>query len=141
MYKNAFFFIKKSFLSLNDLRGITNCDAFSAAPSTMNENVKKHELSFSIYFFRSMGSSLSMSHSCLSQQRDSYSHYMFHHDPLSSLSSYGRTCANSQNSHMAAYGSTIGSGSGSHGENDFYHKKLRQGLGKASSSIGYVKSI
>ena len=68
-------------------------------------------------FFRSMGSSLSsMSHSCLSQQRDSYSHYMFHHDPLSSLSSYGRTCANSQNSHMAAYGSTIGSGSGSHGK-------------------------
>jgi len=43
---------------------------------------------------------------------------MFHHDPLSSLSSYGRTCANSQamaNSHMA-YGSGLGSGPGSHGK-------------------------
>ena len=90
-----------------------------------------------------MGSSLSMSHSCLSQQRDSYSHYMFHHDPLSSLSSYGRTCANSQNSHMAAYGSTIGSGSGSNGKNVFTKVEARPGKGPglASSSIGFVKSI
>lgn len=71
-----------------------------------------------LYPSRSMGSGLSsMSHSCLGQQRDAYP-YMFHHDPLSSLSSYGRTCANSQavaNSHMA-YGSGLGSGAGSHGK-------------------------
>ncbi|XP_040564083.1 paired box protein Pax-6 isoform X3 [Lepeophtheirus salmonis] len=68
--------------------------------------------------YSSMGSSLSGS--CLQQQRD-YP-YMFHHDPLSSLSSasaYGRSCGGSSShpvsnvSHMGAtgYGSSLPSAS------------------------------
>ena len=73
-----------------------------------------------------------MSTSCL-QNRDTSSYYsMFNHDPLSSLSSYGRSCgvasqsASAINSHMGSYGSSLTSssssstsGSGSSGES--YH--------------------
>ena len=76
--------------------------------------------------YSSMNSLSSMSTSCL-QNRDASSYYsMFHHDPLSSLSSYGRSCgvASAQSaSHMGSYGSSLTSssssstsGSGSSGE-------------------------
>ena len=67
-----------------------------------------------------MGSSLSTmsAQSCLQQQRDAYP-YMFHHDPLSSLASasYGRSCgaAQSAQSHMGGYGSSLSSTGGSQG--------------------------
>ena len=67
-----------------------------------------------------MNSLSSMSTSCL-QNRDASSYYsMFHHDPLSSLSSYGRSCgvasaqsASAINSHMGSYGSSLTSSSSS----------------------------
>ena len=67
-----------------------------------------------------MNSLSSMSTSCL-QNRDASSYYsMFHHDPLSSLSSYGRSCgvasaqwASAINSHMGTYGSSLTSSSSS----------------------------
>ena len=71
-------------------------------------------------FYSSMGSSLSTmsAQSCLQQQRDAYP-YMFHHDPLSSLASasYGRSCgaAQSAQSHMGGYGSSLSSTGGSQG--------------------------
>ena len=70
--------------------------------------------------YSSMGSSLSTmsAQSCLQQQRDAYP-YMFHHDPLSSLASasYGRSCgaAQSAQSHMGGYGSSLTSSAGSQG--------------------------
>ena len=73
-----------------------------------------------INFYSSMGSSLSTmsAQSCLQQQRDAYP-YMFHHDPLSSLASasYGRSCgaAQSAQSHMGGYGSSLSSSGGSQG--------------------------
>ena len=70
--------------------------------------------------YSSMNSLSSMSTSCL-QNRDASSYYsMFHHDPLSSLSSYGRSCgvasaqsASAINSHMGTYGSSLTSSSSS----------------------------
>ena len=65
-----------------------------------------------------MGSSLSsMTSSCLQDRGSagSYPYSMFHHDPLSSLSSpYGRSCgvtsqSSAINSHMASYGSSLSS--------------------------------
>ena len=71
-----------------------------------------------------MGSSLSTmsAQSCLQQQRDAYP-YMFHHDPLSSLASasYGRSCgaAQSAQSHMGGYGSSLASTGASQGAGEF----------------------
>ena len=74
--------------------------------------------------YTGMNSLSSMSPSCL-QSRDSAatasSYYsMFHHDSLSSLSSYGRSCgvasqsaASGLNSHMGSYGSSLTSSSSS----------------------------
>lgn len=74
--------------------------------------------------YTGMNSLSSMSPSCL-QSRDSAatasSYYsMFHHDSLSSLSSYGRSCgvasqsaASGLNSHMGSYGSALTSSSSS----------------------------
>ena len=86
------------------------------------------KLSLYLYPYRSPYSSMnslsSMSPSCL-QTRDSAatasSYYsMFHHDSLSSLSSYGRSCgvasqsaASGLNSHMGSYGSSLTSSSSS----------------------------
>ena len=64
--------------------------------------------------YSSMSNLSSMSTSCL-QNRDASSYYsMFHHDPLSSLSSYGRSCgvasqSSAINSHMGSYGSALSS--------------------------------
>ena len=74
--------------------------------------------------YTGMNSLSSMSPSCL-QSRDpaatASSYYsMFHHDSLSSLSSYGRSCgvasqsaASGLNSHMGSYGSALTSSSSS----------------------------
>lgn len=76
-----------------------------------------------------MGGSLGMSQSCLQQQhRDaaaahaaaSYP-YMFHHDPLGSLS-YGRSCGATQSSSNphgmgAGYGSGLHASGGAQGKN------------------------
>ena len=76
-----------------------------------------------------MGSSLSTmsAQSCLQQQRDAYP-YMFHHDPLSSLASasYGRSCgaAQSAQSHMGGYGSSLSSTGGSQGAGIIFLKPL-----------------
>jgi len=76
--------------------------------------------------YSSMGSSLSTmsAQSCLQQQRDAYP-YMFHHDPLSSLASasYGRSCgaAQSAQSHMGGYGSSLSSTGGSQGAGVISH--------------------
>ena len=76
-----------------------------------------------------MGSSLSTmsAQSCLQQQRDAYP-YMFHHDPLSSLASasYGRSCgaAQSAQSHMGGYGSSLSSTGGSQGAGMIFLKTL-----------------
>merc|ERR1712203_887544 len=73
-----------------------------------------------------MGSSLSSmsAQSCLQQQRDAYP-YTFHHDPLSSLASasYGRSCgaAQSAQSHMGGYGSSLSSTGGSQGAGVISH--------------------
>jgi len=77
-------------------------------PSSMADAYRSH--------YSSMNSLSSMSTSCL-QNRDASSYYsMFHHDPLSSLSSYGRSCgvASAQSaSHMGSYGSSLTSSSSS----------------------------
>ena len=63
-----------------------------------------------------MNSLSSMSTSCL-QNRDASSYYsMFHHDSLSSLSSYGRSCgvaSQAASSHMGTYGSSLTSSASS----------------------------
>merc|ERR1719507_1644310 len=75
-------------------------------PSSMADAYRSH--------YSSMNSLSSMSTSCL-QNRDASSYYsMFHHDPLSSLSSYGRSCgvasqSSAINSHMGSYGSSLSS--------------------------------
>ena len=99
-------------------------DAYRSVRS-LSPTVSDSQLARSHY--SSMNSLSSMSTSCL-QNRDASSYYsMFHHDPLSSLSSYGRSCgvASAQSaSHMGSYGSSLTSsssssstsGSGSSGE-------------------------
>eukprot|EP00090_Calanus_glacialis_P009381 TRINITY_DN17750_c0_g1_i1.p1 TRINITY_DN17750_c0_g1~~TRINITY_DN17750_c0_g1_i1.p1 ORF type:complete len:501 (-),score=65.14 TRINITY_DN17750_c0_g1_i1:1095-2597(-) len=73
---------------------------------TMADSYRSH--------YSSMSNLSSMSTSCL-QNRDPSSYYsMFHHDPLSSLSSYGRSCgvasqSSAINSHMGSYGSSLSS--------------------------------
>ena len=67
--------------------------------------------------YSSMNSLSSMSTSCL-QNRDPSSYYsMFHHDPLSSLSTYGRSCgvASQSAANMGSYGSSLTSSSSSSG--------------------------
>ncbi len=94
--------------------------------------------------YTGMNSLSSMSPSCL-QSRDSAatasSYYsMFHHDSLSSLSSYGRSCgvasqsaASGLNSHMGSYGSSLTSSSSSSASGSatgmtWKHQSWRSGL-------------